>query len=198
MATFIAVGAGTAGAAGGPATRDWFHGPFAEAAWQTSPTAFGFMLASREQDGTTHLSVHQFTLNVDSNGNTTGGVVVGGETTLGVSFAIDPVKLTTASASGVVPMSRCVLDANLNATSCTDAESLGVAVNWIGQGPIPHQPSTFLTREGGCLAIEHNSSVERAASTTVVLGGAEIDPSAMQFAGFGMGNGGVITTCPHG
>ena len=83
LGTVIAVGAGSASGAGGSATRDWFHGKCAEAAWQTSPTAFGYTLVSRVQDGTTFLSVHQTTLDVDANGDVTGGVEVSGETTIG-------------------------------------------------------------------------------------------------------------------
>jgi hypothetical protein len=196
-ASVAALGVTAAGAAGRSATRDWFHGPFAEASWQTSPTAFGGLLVSREQNGTTHLSVHQTSVDVDANGNVTGGVDVGGETTVGVSFAIDTVHFTTASAGGVVPLSRCTFDADFIITRCEDAGTLGVSVGWTGEGPIPHEPSTFLTREGGCLMVEHNSGVERLASATVVLGGVLVDPATMGFTGFGVGNGGVITVCPH-
>jgi hypothetical protein len=197
LGTVIVVGAGSASGAGRSATRDWFHGKFAEAGWQTSPTAFGFTLVSREQDGTTHLSVHQITLDVDANGDVTGGVEVGGETTTGVSFTIDTVHYTAASASGIVPLSRCTFDADGNTTGCQDAGTLSVAADWTGEGPIPHQPVTFVTHDG-CLVVDHNSTVERAASATVVLGGVPIDPATMGFAGFGTGNGGVITVCPHG
>ena len=184
-------------AAGGSATRDWFHGKFAEAAWQTSPTANGYTLVSREQNGTTHLSLHQFTLDVDANGDVTGGVEVRGETTIGVSFTIDTVHYTAASANGIVPLSRCTFDADGNTTGCQDAGTLSVAADWTGEGPTPHQPTTFVTRDG-CLVVDHNSSVERAATATVVLGGVPVDPVTMGDAGFGTGNGGTITACPHG
>jgi hypothetical protein len=39
--------------------------------------------------------------------------------------------------------------------------------------------------------------VERAATPTVTLGGAAIDPAAMQFSGCGKGNGGLIMVCPN-
>jgi hypothetical protein len=197
LAAAIAVGLGSAGAAGGSVNRDWFHGPFAEASWQTSPTAFGGLLVSREQNGTTHLSVDQITLDVDSSGNVTGGVDVGGHTTVGVSFAIDTVHYTTASASGTVPLSRCTFDADGNTTGCEAAGSLSVAVDWTGVGPIPHQPETFVTHDGECLEVDHSSTVEREATATVVLGGESVDPDAMGFSGFGRGNGGLITVCPH-
>jgi hypothetical protein len=196
LGAVIVVGAGSASGSGGSVTRDWFHGPFAEAAWQTSPTAFGFTLVSREQNGTTHLSVHQITLDVDANGDVTGGVDVGGETTAGVSFAIDAVHYTAASTNSIVPLSRCTLDADGNTTGCQDAGTLSVAADWTGQGPIPHQPETFVTH-GSCLAVDHSSTVERAASATVLLGGVPVDPATMGFAGFGIGNGGLITVCPH-
>lgn len=197
LVTFAAVIAVGIGSARGSATRDWFHGKFAEAAWQTSPTTFGGMLVSREQNGTTHLSVHQITLDVDANGDLTGGVDVGGETTAGVSFTIDTVHYTAASTSGIVPLSRCTFDAEGNTTGCQDAGTLSVAAQWTGQGPIPHQPGTFVTHDG-CLSVEHDSSVERAASAAVVLGGVPVDPTALGFVGFGIGNGGVITACPQG
>jgi|SRR5262245_1639184 len=197
LGTVIAVGAGSASGAGGSATRDRFHGKFAEASWQTSPTAFGYTLVSREQDGTTYLSVHQFTLDVNANGDVTGGVEVGGETTIGVSFTIDSVHYTAASTNGIVPLSRCTFDADGNTTGCQDAGTLSVAADWTGEGPIPHQPTTFVTHDG-CLVVDQNSTVERAATATVVLGGVPVDPATMGFAGFGAANGGgVITVCPH-
>jgi hypothetical protein len=122
---------------------------------------------------------------------------VGGETTVGVSFAIDTVHFAAASASGVVPLSRCTFDADGNPTGCQDAGMLIVAVDWTGQGPIPHRPETFVRHEGGCLAVDHSSTVERAATPTVTLGGAAIDPAAMQFSGCGKGNGGLIMVCPN-
>jgi len=200
-AIFVASGTGSVGASGGQVTRDWFHGPFAEASWETSTGGSltdGGVLVSREQNGTTHLTVELFTPNFDASGNFTGGVDVLGRTTTGASFTIDTVKFTSASARGVLPMTRCTVDANRNPISCQDAGTLSAAIDWTGQGPIPHQPSTDLTFGGGCIAIEHSSSVERVASATVVLGGTAVDPSAMQFSGFGIGNGGVITVCPHG
>ena len=62
-AAVVAVASGTAGASGGQVTRDWFHGPFAEASWETSSgdsVTDGGVLASREQNGTTHLSLDLF------------------------------------------------------------------------------------------------------------------------------------------
>src|SRR5438445_7635463 len=96
-AAVVAVASGTAGASGGQVTRDWFHGPFAEASWETSSgnsVTDGGVLASREQNGTTHLSLDLFTPSFDANGNVTGGVDVAGESA-GVSFTIDTVKLTS-------------------------------------------------------------------------------------------------------
>lgn len=200
-AIFVASGTGSVGASGGQVTRDWFHGPFAEASWETSAgNSFtdGGVLVSREQNGTTHLTVDLFTPKFDANGNFTGGVDVSGRTTAGVSFTIDTARFTSASVRGVLSMTRCTVDANRDPISCQDAGTLSAAIDWTGQGPIPHQPWTDPSFGSGCLAIDHGAGVERAASATVALGGTAVDPSAMQFAGFGIGNGGVITICPHG
>ena len=203
LAAVTASVAGSAGASGGSATRDWFHGPFAEASWTTSSggavTCSG-ILASREQTGpnrgTTHLSLDQFTPTSGTCDNPTGGVDVSGETTLGVSFSIDTVKYTSASASGVVPLTRCTVDADRNPISCDDAGTLSVAADWTGQGPIPHQPGTGVFSFGGCLFVDHSSTVERDATAAVVLGGVPVEPSSPGFTGFGVGNGGLITVCP--
>ena len=205
-AMLVAVAAGSAGASNGRMTREWFHGPFAEASWETSTAGSvtdSFMLVSREQDGTTHLTVDEFTPSFDADGNFTGGVDVSGHTSTGVSFAIDAVKLTSGSAAGVLTLSRCILDADYNPISCTDAGSLSVAADWTGQGPWPlprFSWNDFLSRDP-CLVIDKGSGAhERPATANVVLGGTAVDPAAMQSAGMGGvgGAGGLITVCPHG
>jgi len=203
-ALVVAAATGTAGASGGQAARDWFHGQFAETSWTTSSNGavtYSLVLASREQTGTsrgtTHLTLDEFTPSFDANGNVTGGVDLSGTTTSGVSFSIDTVKFTGASTNGVLPLTRCVLDASFDPISCTDAGVLSVAVDWTGQGPIPHEPETFVGSDGDCLFVDHSSTVERQASATIRLGGIAVQPSSSGFSGFGTGNGGLLTVCPH-
>jgi hypothetical protein len=205
-AMLVALAAGSAGASNGRMTREWFHGPYAEASWETSTAGSvtdGFVLVSRGQDGTTHLTVDQFTPSFDADGNFTGGVDVSGETATGVSFTTDAVKLTSASATGVLSMIRCTVDANFDPVSCTDAGTLGVSADWTGQGPWPlprFSYNDFLSRDP-CLVIDKGSGQrERPAAANVVLGGTPIDPAAILSAGMGGvgGPGGLITVCPHG
>src|SRR6266568_3674096 len=115
---------GTARASGAQVIQDRFHGPFAEAAWEAStPTSItdAAILATQEQDGTTHLSIFDLhSTYLDSNGNVTGSLDVTGELNSGASFAMDTVGLSTASASGIVPVTRCTFDAAGNPTGCTN------------------------------------------------------------------------------
>ena len=199
LATAVAlltVSLGASPATGSARIDGAFQGEFAEASWQTSPTAFGFMLVSRERSGTTHLSVHQFSdVTFDADGNVISGTVISGQTTSRVEFAIDTVHYTSASARGVVPVSSCTI-VDGNQTDCVDAGSVTVQASWTGIGPIPIFPTTDLSWQGGCLQVDRNSSVEREATATIVLDGATIPASAMGFAGFGKGNNRLITACP--
>jgi len=117
------VGGATAGS-GAQVTQDRFHGPFAEAGWEAStPTSItdAAILASQEQDGTTHLSIFDLhTTYLDTSGNVTGSLDVTGELNAGASFTLDKINLTTASASGTVPVTRCTFDAAGNPTGCTN------------------------------------------------------------------------------
>ena len=203
-ALVVAAATGTAGASGGQATRDWFHGQFAEASWTTASNGavtYSFVLVSREQNGashgTTHLTLDEFTPSFDTDGNFTGGVDLSGTTTSGVSFSIDTAKYTGASTTGALPLTRCVLDATFDPISCADAGVLSVAVDWTGQGPIPHEPETFVGSDGGCLFVDHSSTIERMATAAVRLDGTAVQMSSSGFTGFGIGNGGLISVCPQ-
>src|SRR5262249_49902290 len=120
---FAGVG-GTARASGTRVSQDRFHGPFAEAGWETTtPTSItdASVLASQDQDGTKYLSIFDLhTTYLDSGGNVTGSVDVSGEQS-GASFRMDTVGLSTASASGSVPVTRCTFDAAGNPTGCTSS-----------------------------------------------------------------------------
>jgi hypothetical protein len=204
-AVVVAAAAGGAGAAGGTVTRDWFHGKFAESSWTTSSggvTTYFTLLAAREETGpsrgTTHLFLDECTGCFDADGNFIGGVDVAGETSVGVSFAIDTVKYTAASVRGTVPLTRCTVDVNGNASGCADAGAANVAAAWTGVGPIPRRPETVVSRGGGCLFVDHSSSFERLATVDIHLDGALVQPDTIGLTGFGVGNGGLITVCPHG
>ena len=205
VVVLVAIAAGSAGASSGSAARDWFYGKFAESSWTTSTggvTTYHQLLVAREETGTSrgtaHLFLDECTGCFDADGNFVGGVDVGGETSVGVSFSIDTVKYTAASASGTVPLTRCTVDPNGNASGCTDAGSSSVAASWTGVGPIPHQPETFPFKDGGCLFVDHSSTIERLATAQIAVDSIPIQPESIGLTGFGTGNGGLLTVCPHG
>ena len=82
LAASIGLTASAGRASGGQVTQSRFHGPFAEAGWEAStPTSItdAAVLASQEQDGTTHLSIFDLhTTYLDSNANVTGSVDITG------------------------------------------------------------------------------------------------------------------------
>jgi hypothetical protein len=174
-----------------------FHGAFAEGQWRTSSTSFGNTLVSREQNGTTHLSVRQFdNATFDGDGNLTSGTEITGETIANVSFSIDTVHFTQASVSGMIPVSRCTI-VDGQETGCVDAGSVHLSAAWTGIGPIPHLPDTELSWDD-CHQVDRNSSVEREATLVVdlALNGGSIAASQDGFAGFGKGISRLIVACP--
>jgi hypothetical protein len=196
-AALIALTGGVAQA--GQVTRESFHGPFAEAAWEsTTPNSItdGFVLASTEQNGTTHVTVDEVTQTLDTNGALPGAVQLHGEATLGTSFAIDKVKLTSASASANIPMTRCTFDASGNPTGCQSAGTLNASIGWTGYGPIVNYPYTSLSMNGGVIVIEHGNGPLRQATAAINLGGTIVDPSTIQSADMGVGHNNTVTVCP--
>jgi hypothetical protein len=197
--TFTAIPFLVAPAGAAAHVEEAFHGAFAEGGWRSSTTSFGSTLVSREQNGTTHLSVHQFDdATVDEFGNVTAGTEIKGETTANVSFDIDTVHFTHASVSGVIPVSRCTIDDGVE-TDCVGAGSVSLSAAWTGIGPIPHFPTTDLSWDD-CLQVDRNSSVEREATVIVALAlnGRSIAAVQDGFAGFGKGNSRLIFACPTG
>jgi hypothetical protein len=194
---------GTARASGTQVTQDRFHGPFAEAGGETrTPTSITDVatLASMEQDGTTHLSILDLhTTYLDSGGNVTGSVDVSGELNSGASFTMDTVGLTTASASGTVPVTRCTFDAAGNPTGCTSG-TMDVSMTWTGQGAISRgiEYVDHSVAPGGLTFVDRGSGTFRLASATATIGGQTFDASELQFADFGVSNDLTVTVCPHG
>jgi hypothetical protein len=194
---------GTARASGAQVIQDRFHGPFAEAAWETTtPTSItdAALLASRGQDGTTHLSIFDLhTTYLDSGGNVTGSIDVSGELNSGASFTMDTVGLTTASASGTVPVTRCMLDAAGNPTGCSSG-TMDASVTWTGQGAISRGKEyvDHSVDPGGLTFVDRGTGTFRLASATATIGGQTFDASDLQYADFGVSNDLTVTICPHG
>jgi hypothetical protein len=192
---------GTARASGAQVIQERFHGPFAEAGWEAStPTSAteADTLISQEQNGTTHLNIHEYATYLDSRGNVTGSVEISGAL-VGVEMTFDTVGLTTASASGRVPVTRCTFDAAGNQTGCTNG-TLDVSETWTGQGPIT-RGIEYVDRSiqpGDVTYIDRGSGTFRSASATATIGGQTFDGSKLQFADFGVSNDLTLTVCPHG
>ena len=192
---------GTARASRAQVSQDRFHGPFAEAGWETTtPTSAteADTFVSQEQDGTTHLNIHEYTTYFDSSGNLTGSVDVSGALA-GAEMSFDTVRLTTASASGTVPVTRCSFDAAGNPTGCTDG-MLDVSDAWSGQGQI-FQGSFYehhALDPGNLVFIDRLNGTFRLATATATIGGQTFDASELQFADLGVSNQLTLTICPHG
>jgi len=195
--TLVVTSLGVIPAGATASIQERFHGAFAEGGWRTSDSSFGFTLVSREQDGTTHLSIHQFSdATLNEHGDVIGGTEIKGETTVGVSFAIDTVHYAGASAGGVIPVSTCTI-VDGNETDCVDAGTASLSATWVGIGPIPRLPSTDLLWDD-CLQVDRNSSVEREAdmSVSLSLNGQPVAATQDGFAGFGKGLSELIFACP--
>jgi hypothetical protein len=204
LVTAILAFAGTGGTARASSTQvsqDRFHGPFAEAGWQiATPTSAieADTLISREQNGTTHLNIHENTTYLDANGNVTGSLDVSGALT-DPSFTFDTVGLAGASASGTVPVTRCAFDAAGNPTGCTKG-TLDVSDIWTGQGPISRgiEYVDWSIQPGNLTYVDRGSGTFRSASATTTIGGQTFDASELQFADFGVSDDLTLTVCPHG
>jgi hypothetical protein len=196
-----AVLAATSGAAhAGQVSRETFHGPFAEVAWSTStPTSVTTVgsLSSTDAKGTTHIGIDEVTQDYDANGNLLGGVELRGETTVGTSFTIDTVKLSSASSQAAIPVTRCTFDANGTTTACRSAGTLDYSADWTGLGPIQRLPFNGLTMGDGVLSFEHDGGTIRDAAADVTIDGVSVDASAIQFADMGVGKDIFLTICPN-
>lgn len=97
--------------------------------------------------------------------------------------------------AGVIPVSRCTI-VDGNETSCVAAGTASLSVTWVGIGPIPHFPTTDLSRDD-CLQVDRNSSVEREATIAVSLSlnGQAVPATQEGFAGFGKGISRLIFAC---
>lgn len=203
FAASITLTANTARASGAQVSQDRFHGPFAEAGWEAStPTSItdASILASQEQDGTTHLAIFDLhTTYLDSNGNVTSSLDVTGELNTGASFTLDKINLSTASATGTVPVTRCTFDAAGNPTGCT-ADTDAVSATWTGQGQLTRgiQYVDRSVQPGGLTYVDRGSGTFRSASATATIGSQTFDASELQFADLGVTNDMTLTVCPHG
>jgi hypothetical protein len=205
-------------AAGGAPQVTWFGnnlGPvaYAEANWETrtatSITDASVLAAAthRGQPGTTgpgggagtHIFVDLRTMYLDGSGQPVGGVDVSGNANGDVPFAIDALKLTTASVDTAVPATTCTLDAAGNPTTCADGGTLSVGASWAGQGEITNgvlykdhflDPGTFVY-------IDQASGTFRQANATATIGGQTFDASDEGMVDMGNNVGLTVLICPH-
>ena len=192
---------GSARASAPRVLMDRFHGPFAEAGWeQTTSTSDteADTLVSWEQDGTTHLNIHKYTSYLDSSGNVTGSVEVSGALR-GAAVTFDTVGLTTASASGTVPVTRCSFDAANNPTGC-EGGTLEVSEAWTGQGDIFRGSfdENHVLVPGDLVVIDRLNGTYRVGDATASIGGQVFGPPNLAFTDFGVSNQLTVTICPHG
>jgi len=189
--------AGPASAASGQVMRFSFHGTFGDAFWFTS-SATSFTATSvnvsQSRQGS-ELFVDQFTSNPDKGGNFTGGTDTFADVTSGFSFAIDKVKLTSASTSGSgLPATTCTVDAMGNQISCSPT-TIDVTVVWTGQGSIIHSVFNDHFKTAGFSENDHFNGTDRAAAATGTVAGSTLSASELQFADLGFANSGTITRC---
>lgn len=197
--------AGPASAAAGKAHVFRFHGAFADAAWasstDTSSTETDVTVSTSRQGS--ELFVAQFTTNFED-GNFTGFtetlVGVPGEpqpgVTSGFSFAIDQVKLTSATLSGAgLPATTCTYDAAGELTApCTDG-TVDVDATWEGQGPITRGVDNSVMTGGGIVFVFHTNGTSRAATATATFTGLPASLGELQFADLGTTNSGQLKLC---
>jgi len=197
--TVLAV-AGPASAAPGQVTLEHFNGTQVFAEWYTnSASSTTITLAGVDQDkfqGLNELFVEQAVINLDADGNITGGTLLFAGEVSGFSFAIDHAHLASASmsASGV-PAEFCILDANLNQTSCSPTTAIDVNVSWTGQGPITHDVLTQHSRTGGFSVTSTSNGTSRSAIASGTIAGGTFNTSDLAFAGLEKDKGGRITVC---
>lgn len=196
--------AGPAGAAAGKAQVFRFQGAFAEAMWtsstDTSSTTTNVTVSTSRQGS--ELFVAQFTSNFEG-GNFTGftrtEVGVPGEpqpgVTSGFSFAIDQVKLTSATLSGAgLPATTCTYDADGNQIGCSPA-TVGVDATWEGQGPITRGVENSVMNGGGIVFVFHTNGTSRDATATATFTGLPAPLGELQFADLGTTNSGQVKVC---
>ncbi len=196
--------AGPAGAAAGQAHVFRFQGAFAEAVWtsstDTSSTETDVTVSTSRQGS--ELFVGQFTTNFEGanfTGFTSTQVGVPGEpggVTSGFSFAIDQVKLTSATLSGAgLPAQTCTYDTAGDLTApCTDG-TVDVEATWEGQGPITHGVNNSVMSGGGTVFVFHTNGTSRNATATATFTGLPAPLGDLSFADLGTTNSGQLKLC---
>jgi hypothetical protein len=197
----LALVGGVARASTSQVIRHQFQGPFAEAGWETvTPTSVTDVgtLVSQTKDGTTYLSVGLQQTYLDANGNVTGSLTVVGELA-GAALTFDKLGLTTATASGTIPVTRCTFDAAGNPIGCTEG-TLNESATWTGEGEIARGSfwENHFVGAGNFVFIDRENGTFRLASATATIGGQVFDASSLQFADLGVSNQLSVTICPHG
>ena len=197
--------AGPAGAAAGQVHVFRFHRAFADAMW-TSSTDTGStetdVTVSTSRQGS-ELFVGQFTTNFEDGtftGFTTTEVGVPGEpqpgVTSGFSFAIDQVKLTSATLSGAgLPATTCTYDTTGELTApCTDG-TVDVEATWEGQGSITRGVDNSHMKSGDFIINLHTNGTSRDATATATFAGLPAPIGDLQAADLGTTDSGQLKIC---
>jgi hypothetical protein len=191
--------AGSASAASGQVTQFKFHGMFADALWVTNSAASitdTSINVSKSNQGS-ELLADQFTINLDANGNFTGGTDIFAEVTSGFSFTIGQ-ALASASTSGPgLPATACTFDANFHTIGCSPT-TIDVTANWTGQGPTTRDVHNEHFKSPGLSENVHFNGTDRAATATGSIGGLTLNASELAFADLGTTKSGTITLCMGG
>ena len=188
-------------AASNPTFQFHISGATAAALWTTT-TSNSFtdtsVLVTQSGSGPKELMIDQFTANLDSMGNFTGGTDTFADVTGGFSFTIDKKTLASASVEGTgVPAQTCTLDINGDVTGCADT-SIGVSASWTGQGPIFRAGLSDHFHSPGFTETFYFGGTNRDASATGTVGGLTLGAGDLVFADLGVASTGSVTVCLGG
>jgi hypothetical protein len=127
------------------------------------------------------LYLDEFTYKFDSNFNEipvsdTNGQIDGSAVTLSISQ-----RLTSASASGIVLLTTCSLDANGNPTTCGAAVPTAVGASWTGQGSLQRQNSLSTFHTKGTTVVQRFRGTLLNATASLLVGGSAVT-SPLAFA----------------
>jgi hypothetical protein len=194
-ATLLAL-AGQASAATAHVTRSKFSGSFAEALWvsRTATTVTGTQITAVNSRQGPSVTIDQFTINLDSNGNFTGGTETSAGATSGFSFVLRQ-PLTSASLSGSgLPATTCTYGADSDLIGCT-AATIDVSAAWTGQGPISRSVVNDHLKSDGFRFIEHHNGTLRDATATGSVSGITLSAADLVRADLGTAKSGFTTVC---
>ena len=187
----LSLGCAATAAASGTAIQFSATGPGAEALFTTFPASGNptpgatytdtFVNASSTTTGIGKgksldqvLFLDEFTYTFDTSLNLvpisdTSGSADGSAVTMSISQ-----RLTSASASGTVPLTTCGFDSMGNPTNCGTAVPTAVSASWTGQGSVTKQSSSsFFHTKGTTIVSRFRGSIVNA-TATLQIGGAPV------------------------